>query len=137
MEQHFILTDDQFEEQFATGSLDPTLFSHEAHLRLAWIHLSKYGEATAIENIREQLQNFVHRVGATGKYNDTLTVAAIKAVHHFMQKAPLPGFHAFIAAYPRLKTNFKDIIQQHYGFDIYNSAAARAAYVEPDLLAFT
>lgn len=137
MEQHFILTDDQFEEQFATGSLDPTLFSHEAHLRLAWIHLSKYGEATAIENIREQLQNFVQGVGATGKYNDTLTVAAIKAVQHFMQKAPLPSFHAFIAAYPRLKTNFKEIIQQHYGFDIYNSAAARAAYVEPDLLAFT
>lgn len=137
MEQHFNLTDDLFEEQFATGSLDPTLFSHEAHLRLAWIHITKYGEATAIQNIRAQLQHFVHRVGAADKYNDTLTVAAIKAVHHFMQKAPLATFNEFIKAYPRLKTNFKDIIRQHYGFDIFDSAAARAAYIAPDLLAFT
>lgn len=137
MELHFILTDDLFEEQFATGSLNPALFSHEAHLRLAWIHISKYGEATAIENVREQLQNFVRLVGAVDKYNDTLTVAAIKAVHHFMQQAPLPTFQEFITAYPRLKTNFKGIIQQHYGFDIFNSAAAKAAYLEPDLLAFT
>ena len=137
MEQHFTLTDAAFEEQFATGSLNPALFSHEAHLRLAWIHISKYGEATAIENIREQLQNFVRLVGATSKYNDTLTVAAIKAVYHFMQKAPLATFHEFITAYPRLKTNFKDIIQQHYGFDIFDSVAARAAYIAPDLLAFT
>lgn len=137
MELHFILKDDLFEEQFATGSLDPTLFSHEAHLRLAWIHISKYGEAKAISNISKQLQNFVRLVGAVDKYNDTLTVAAIKAVNHFMQKAPLASFHEFITAYPRLKTNFKNIIQQHYGFDIFDSAAARAAYVAPDLLAFT
>jgi len=137
MELHFILKDDLFEEQFATGSLDPTLFSHGAHLRLAWIHISKYGEAKAISNISKQLQNFVRLVGAVDKYNDTLTVAAIKAVNHFMQKAPLASFHEFITAYPRLKTNFKNIIQQHYGFDIFDSAAARAAYVAPDLLAFT
>ncbi len=43
MEEHFYLTDIQFERQFANCSLNPELFSHEAHLRLAWLHISKYG----------------------------------------------------------------------------------------------
>jgi hypothetical protein len=92
MEQHFILKDKEFEDQFRQTSLDPTLFSHEAHLRLAWIHISKYGETKAIENITEQLQNFVRHLGATEKYNETLTVASIKVVKHFMQKKPLETF---------------------------------------------
>jgi len=137
MEQHFILTDKEFEEQFASASLDPTLFSHEAHLRLAWIHISKYGETKAIENITEQLQNFVRHIGEAGKYNKTLTIAAIKAVKHFMQKAPLKTFYEFITAYQILKTNFKNIIEQHYSFDIYNSTIAKEKYIKPDLLEFT
>jgi hypothetical protein len=137
MEQHFILTDKEFADQFADSSLDPTLFSHEAHLRLAWIHISKYDDVKAIENITEQLQNFVRHLGATDKYNATLTVAAIKAVKHFMQKEPLETFYDFITTYPRLKTNFKNIIEQHYGFDIFNSTKAKEKYLDPDLLEFT
>lgn len=137
MEQHFILTDTEFEKQFADCTLDISLFSHEAHLRLAWIHISKYGETKAIENIKNQLQNFVRYFGVSDKYNETLTVAAIKAVKHFMQKKPLPNFYDFITTYPRLKTNFKNIIVQHYGFDIFNSTKAKEKYLEPDLLEFT
>ena len=37
MEQHYTLTDNEFEKQFQTSSLDPAIFTHEAHLRLAWI----------------------------------------------------------------------------------------------------
>jgi hypothetical protein len=137
MEQHFILTDEEFEEQFANTSLKLALFSHEAHLRLAWIHLSKYGEKKAIENITEQLQDYVRHLGATDKYNETLTVAAIKAVKHFMQKKPIETFDEFITTHQRLKTNFLNIIEQHYGFDIFNSTTAKEKYLEPDLLEFT
>lgn len=137
MEQHFILTDNEFETQFADTSLDPTLFSHEAHLRLAWIHISKYGETKAIDHITKQLQNFVQHLGVTDKYNETLTVAAIKAVKHFMQKEPLETFYDFITTHPRMKTDFKNIIEQHYGFDIFNSPKAKEMYLQPDLLEFT
>lgn len=136
LEPHFLLTDEAFEAQFAASVLDPQLFSHEAHIRLAWIHIKQYGEAKAIQNITEQLQNFVKHVGATDKYNETLTIAAIKAVKHFMDKVPIDTFYAFIATHPRLKTNFKHLIEQHYSFDIFNSVGAKAKYLEPDLLAF-
>jgi len=137
MEQHFILSDIEFEEQFENALLEPTIFTHEAHLRLAWIHILKYSETKAIENITEQLQNYVRHLGVADKYNETLTVAAIKAVKHFMQKQSLETFYDFIKTYPRLKTNFKDIIEQHYGFDIFNSTNAKEKYLEPDLLEFT
>jgi hypothetical protein len=42
-ELHFSLTDIEFENQFENGTLKPELFSHEAHVRLAWIHIKKYG----------------------------------------------------------------------------------------------
>ncbi|GGD30725.1 hypothetical protein [Flavobacterium orientale] len=137
MEHHFLLTDQEFEEQFANALVDPTLFTHEAHLRLAWIHIMKYGEPIAIQNITTQLQNYVRHLGATGKYNDTLTVAAIKVVKHFMQKQKLATFHEFITSYPQLKQNFKNCIDQHYSTDIFKCEKAKEKYLEPDLLAFT
>ena len=76
MENHFDLSDREFESQFAKSMFDPKLFSHEAHLRLAWIHVTKYGEPIAIQNVSDQLKQFVTIVGARDKYNHTLTVAA-------------------------------------------------------------
>lgn len=110
MEQHTNLSDDAFEAQFADGILDPVLFTHEAHIRLAWIHLSKYGETQAILHITEQLKQFVRLLGAEDKYNEALTVAAIKVVHQFMRQKTSSSFPVFIAAFPELKHNFRELI---------------------------
>jgi hypothetical protein len=118
MEQHFILSDEEFEEQFENISLNAALFTHEAHIRLACIHIKKYGETKAIENVTTQLKSYLINLGAIEKYNETLTVAAIKAVNHFMQKEKLKSFYEFITACHTLKTNFKNIIEQNYGIDI-------------------
>jgi hypothetical protein len=78
MEKHVTLTDIEFEKQFSNCSLDPSIFSHEAHLRLAWIHIHKYGIDQAVENITYQLQNFVASIGAKDKYNHMVTISAIR-----------------------------------------------------------
>ncbi|MCB0640523.1 MAG: hypothetical protein KDC44_02750 [Phaeodactylibacter sp.] len=134
---HYDWTDTEFETLFATATLDPQWFSHEAHLRLAWIHLRQYGEAQAIQNIRMQLQRFVRKVGAADKYNETLTVAAVKAVHHFMERSEADNFMDFMLEFPRLKHNFRELIGAHYGFNIYDSPLARRQFLEPDLRPFT
>ncbi|RIJ37356.1 hypothetical protein [Pontibacter oryzae] len=136
MEKHLALSDAAFESQFEHCQLPPSIFSHEAHLRLAWIHIRKYGITKAIENVQAQLQNFVAHVGAESKYNMTLTVAAVKAVHHFMRKSDADNFADFVAALPRLKYNFKELMNCHYGIDIFSSEAAKTAFLEPDLLPF-
>ncbi|MCB0705388.1 MAG: hypothetical protein KDC34_08770 [Saprospiraceae bacterium] len=136
MEKHFTYSDTEFERKFSTCELDPAEFTHEAHLRLAWIHIHKYGIEEALVLIQKRLQAFVAFVGARDKYNTTLTVAAIKAVYHFKLKSTADNFKDFIAEFPRLKYNFKDLLACHYGVDIYHSEQARKEYIQPDLIPF-
>ena len=136
MEKHFELSDSEFEKQFISCELKPADFSHEAHLRLAWINIDKYGIQQAEKNIQNQLQKFVEFVGAKDKYNMTLTLAAIKAVYHFTLKSKSDNFMDFITEFPRLKYNFKELMDFHYGFDIYNSEKAKTEFLKPDLIPF-
>lgn len=136
MTSHYSLSNTQFETQFSKGTFPVELFDHEAHLRLAWIHLKKYGLHQAITNIQKQLKNYTTIVGASGKYNTTVTIAAIRAVHHFMQRSQSQTFQEFIKEYPRLKTNFKELMHSHYSVDIFSLDAAKSSFVEPDLLPF-
>ncbi|GAB4004037.1 hypothetical protein GCM10028808_00890 [Spirosoma migulaei] len=137
MKSHFELSDELFAEQFKSCRLDPAIFSHEAHLRLAWIHIHQYGVDTAIETICEQLVAFVDALGARDKYNKTLTIAAIRAVNHFMNKSDANNFYDFIQQFPRLNYNFRELISAHYQVDIYKSELAKREYLEPDLLPFS
>lgn len=136
MERHFELSDSEFEKQFINCKLNPDIFSHEAHLRLAWINIKKYGIEKSKSNIQIQLKKYVKIVGEEDKYNATLTLAAIKAVYHFILKSDSDSFEKFINEFPRLKHNFKELMSCHYGFDIYNSKNAKAKFLEPDLLPF-
>jgi hypothetical protein len=133
---HFRLSDEMFEAQFATAILPASWFNHEAHLRLAWIHLDKYGVEKAIENISDQLLAFVTALGAADKYNKTLTIAAIRAVYHFKLKSQSNNFQDFIAEFPRLKNNFRELIDSHYCTDIFKSEQAKREYLQPELLPF-
>lgn len=136
MEKDFELTDSEFELQFADLSLNPSLFSHEAHLRLAWIHIKKYGAREAIQNVCNQIRAFATFHGDAGKYNETVTVAAVRAVYHFVLKSKSDNFRDFIAEFPRLKFNLKDLLFTHYGIDIFNLETAKREYLEPDLMPF-
>ncbi|MEX0287999.1 MAG: hypothetical protein AB3N14_02725 [Flavobacteriaceae bacterium] len=136
MERHQELTDHDFECQFRERTLPTSIFTHEAHLRLAWIHIRKYGIAQAKENIQGQLQHYVKYHGAEAKYNHTVTIAAILIVYHFIKKTQTDTFSQFILKHPELKSNFKGLIAFHYSFDIFKSKKARITYLEPDLLPF-
>lgn len=136
MQHHSELSDLAFEQQFADGILPPTLFNHEAHLRLAWIHIKRYGIDVAIQNVTVQLQSYVSGLGASDKYNHTLTIAAIRAVYHFILKSQTTDFQSFIEENPRLKFNFKDLMFAHYRTNIFIAEYAKTQYLEPELLPF-
>ena len=136
MEKHFELTDKEFERQFSTCTLDASNFTHEAHLRLAWIHIHNYGIDKAIENITSQLQDFTKSLGASDKYNKTVTISAIRAVYHFMVRSQRTDFKSFISENPQLKFNFKELLSTHYSTDIFKSERAKREYLEPELLPF-
>lgn len=130
------MTNREFELQFALGELPPELFTHGAHLRLAWIHITQYGIEAALENVTQQIKRYTRKHNASDKYNHTLTMAAVKAVYHFVLKSESDTFQDFLKEFPRLKHNFRDLMACHYGFDIYTSVEAKKSFLEPDLLPF-
>ena len=136
MEQHLLLTDEAFITQFENCSLNPEVFSHEAHLRLAWIYLHRYNEPVACRQTAKHLKVYVKHLGAEGKFNHTLTVASVKAVHHFMQRSQSVKFTDFINEFPELKYNLKELLATHYSVDIFNFPEAKTHWLEPDLSAF-
>lgn len=133
---HLSLSDEDFESQFADTTLPPKLFSHEAHLRLAWIHVQKYGKQQAIRNVCDQIKLFDQTHGDGTMFHRTVTVVAVEAVAHFIGKTKATDFPTFIAQASRLSTNLKDLIAQHYSWNIFTDAEAKQTYLEPDLLPF-
>ena len=131
---HNQLSDFEFTKQFIKGTLNPKVFNHEAHLRLAWLYIDQSGIKQAEEDIQNQLQNFVEIVGAKDKYHKTLTIVAIRIVNHFMQKSKSNNFADFINEFPQLKFEFKELVNTHYSFNIFNSAKAKTEFLKPDLL---
>ncbi|MBT8234009.1 MAG: hypothetical protein HKO66_03265 [Saprospiraceae bacterium] len=133
---HTLYSDNEFERAFKSCDLPPDLFTHEAHIRLAWIHLNKYGELDAINNILEDIRRFDNTFGNGNKFHKSITVAAVKTVKHFISKSVWLTFEEFIESNPKLLTSFSDLILYHYSKDAIFSEKAKTEYVEPDLIPF-
>lgn len=136
IKDHYQYSDEEYEKVFESFNLKPGLFSHEAHLRLAYIHIKKYGCPQTEVNMCEQIKGFAESLGVFDKFNKTVTIASVKVMDHFMQKAESKNFPDLMKEFPRLLTNFKDILAQHYGFNVFADKQAKLEYVAPDLLPF-
>tara|TARA_B100000949_G_scaffold39525_1_gene33486 strand:- start:9948 stop:10343 length:396 start_codon:yes stop_codon:yes gene_type:complete len=131
------MNDADFIKAFESGKFPPEAFDHKAHIKLAWIYLNFFDEVTAISKTCVAIKNFDKLHGDGTKYHTTLTVAAVKVVHHFRQKSNAATFDEFVAEYPRLITSFKELLLQHYDNKVIADPKAKTTYLEPDLLPFT
>ncbi len=133
---HSQFSDIEFIEAFEKAVLNPKLFNHEAHLRLAWIYLQSYGEQKAIEKTCSAIEHFDIVYGNGDKFHTTLTVASVKVVNHFIKKSEATSFFDFIEAFPQLKMAFRKFLEQHYTPEALTHEKAKANYIPPDFLPF-
>jgi hypothetical protein len=136
MEEHWTLSDLEFETQFTNGVFNPLWFSHEAHLRFAWMYINRYGSQKAFEMYRSQLFAFAVKHLAKNKFNLTVTHASIKVLGGFMEKSGANNFTDFIQEFPELKTNFKELLSAHYSINIFSDSVAKQQILQPDLVPF-
>lgn len=128
------MTDDEFVKAFQSGSLPPTQFHHRDHLRLAWLLTRQMGAEAATVRVAAGIQEFAARHGHADKYHDTLTRFWVRIVGHLVAARPDVGhFDAFLATFPQLLD--KDLPYRHWRRETMGSTAARAGWVDPDLLA--
>jgi hypothetical protein len=135
-ELHRKLSDEEFEQAFANKSLRPGWFTHEAHLRLAFIHINKYGLEGAINHMRRQIKAFAENLGIYDKYHETVTIAAVYLVNELMQGANKADFDQFMRSAGEPLKDFKKLLAQHYSYDVFKDTQARKSFATPDLMPF-
>jgi hypothetical protein len=123
------ITDNEFLARFEAHALDA--FTHRDHLRVAFAYSRRGGVDAGIRGAR-RIRGFAEAAGATRKYHDTLTVAWARVVAHLADRHPALAFGAFLDAHPELDR--RDLMLGHYSKALLFSDAARACFVEPDLV---
>ena len=124
------MTDETFLSRFEAAALPS--FDHRDHLRVAFAYARRGGVDHAVACARDGLRRFTAAHGQAARYHDTLTTAWARVVaHHAVGSST--DFETFLAAHPRLLG--RDLLSAHYSRERLFSAAARAGFVEPDLLA--
>lgn len=112
MQSHWDLNNDQFEEAFQKQTLDPTLFNHIAHLRLTWIHVTKYGKENAIRKICNQIKSFDQKFGDGTKFNEELTKRSVDLIDLKVSESTSNTFQEFLKEFPELESDFMGEIRK-------------------------
>src|SRR4051794_20042207 len=123
------MTDDEFLSRFEAHALDE--LTHRDHLRVAFAYARRGGVDAAVDGAR-RIRGFAEAAGATRKYHETLTVGWARVVAPLAGRHPALPFGAFVDAHPELQR--RDLLLGHYSRALLFSDAARARFVEPDLL---
>jgi hypothetical protein len=123
------LSDEEFIERYESCVL--TEFTHEDHLRMAFAYARKGGAGAAVGGAR-RTQGLAQKLGAPGKYHDTMTVAWARVVGHLAARSGASDFEEFLLDHPQLHN--RNLMSAHYSRGLMFSPAARAQFIEPDLV---
>jgi hypothetical protein len=125
------MTDDEFLAAFDTCTLPKSRWTHEAHVRIAWLCLNRMPFAAALAHVRHGIPKYNLSLGNTTGYHDTVTVAFVRIVA--AKRTPGQSFADFKAANPDVFSKEKPILLNYYSKAVLDSAAARAEFVEADM----
>ncbi len=125
------LDDDAFLATFERGEFGGDAFPHTAHLRMAWLYVTRLGAEAAIDRAAGGIRNLAKANGKPNLYHDTLTRAWVYLVADAITRTPSAGFDEFLAHNPRLLD--KRLLLEYYSPDLLSSALARATWIAPDL----
>ena len=125
-------SDEEFLRAFEDLSFPADLFHHGEHIRVAWLYLKSSDASRAAERMSEGIRRFANHHGATQKYHHTLTLAWMRLVAAALVETPEGyTFERFLIAHAQLKDT--NLLAKYYSKELLQTAAAREAWVEPDL----
>jgi flavin reductase (DIM6/NTAB) family NADH-FMN oxidoreductase RutF len=125
------LDDDDFIATFERGGFRGDDFPHEAHLRMAWLYVTRLGPEAAIDRAAEGIRRLAKANGRENLYHDTVTRAWVYLVAEAIANSPSASFKEFLGRNPQLLG--KGLLLEHYSPDVLASSQARATWMAPDL----
>jgi hypothetical protein len=127
------VTDGAFLGAFERGEPPGGSFHQHDHIRMAWLYVRREGAVRAEWLVTDGIRRFARANHVPDRYHDTITRFWGRVVAHVVERHPeVADFDEFLAIWPGLAD--KTSINRHYSPALVNSAAARAGWVEPDLL---
>ena len=127
------LDDDTFLTRFATRDLGPEHFDHRGHLRMAWLHLTRFELEEANRRVCEGIRDLAIRFDAPEKFSHTLTEALTRIMAARMSEEGRGDFERFLALNADLVGDAEGVLARHYSAQRLNTPRARTGWVEPDL----
>ena len=125
------LSDPDYLAAFDAGSLPPRLWTHYAHIRMAWLVLRELPFPLAVKRIRSGILNYnTVALGRPEAYHESITLCYAHLIAGVVQKdQPWPDF---VAANPDLFGSSKPFLGRFYSQDKLFSDEARQQFVLPD-----
>ena len=133
------MTDAQLLEQFEQLTLPFELWTHQAHVRVAFIYLQRFQFDQALDCLRAGIKAFnAHNnvpESATSGYNETTTHAFAHLIAATMQAyaelVPVADSLAFCDAHPQLMT--RHALRLFYSPKCRMNSLAKTTFIPPDL----
>lgn len=118
---------------FENGTLDPAQFNHRLHLSLAWSYLQRDGFPEGALRFRQHLKTYVAKVGAEGKYHETITWAYMVLLNEELSLRSPAGesFDTMIQRRPDLLDHRNGAIARCYEKSQLDSPDARRVFLLP------
>jgi hypothetical protein len=129
-------SDDAHLRRFEDQSLPLEHWHHRAHLKVAYLYLSRFPFDEALDKLRSGIRAYNAAQGIadtpTGGYHETMTCAWCQLVHATLcQSGPAASADAFFDTQTQL--NDKRALLLFYSRDRIMSAEAKSAFIPPDL----
>ena len=126
------MTDDEFLAAFESAAIPRPQWTHEAHVRMAWLYLTRLPFAEALHRVRTGIQKLNARIGSPDGYHETITVAFVRVIASRMETGE--GYAAFRERNPELFDRTLVALLHHYTKERLYSVEARRAFIDPDVL---
>ena len=127
------MRDRELVEQFEACTLPPDLFSHRAHVRVAWLYLKEGDLLPTLTRYSEGIKRYAASLGAGTKYHETITWAYLVLLNEEMSLRSPPGesFDDMVLRRPDLLDHRNGAIAQCYTRAELDADDARRVFVLP------
>lgn len=127
------MTNQELVERFETLTLNPELFPHREHVRLAWIYLRDYPTLTALSKFCDGLKRFAASVGKPDLYHETITWAYLLLIRERMEKTVAwESWEDFAEKNGDLLDWQSNILKRYYREETLQSDLAKRVFLFPD-----
>ena len=129
------VTDEEFMAAFERGSLPGASFHHADHVRMAFLYVSRYPAAEALQRFSAALQRLAAANGKPQLYHETITWAYLFLVRERIARAKEErpqSWLEFAAVNPDLLDWKNNVLKKYYRQQTLSCELARRTFLMPD-----